>query len=173
MKISSSPTSPKKYLLISILAVRKAAYTLFTSIISPSESYPLTWPSSNNFLTSENLATTVLSAVPAVSADSRVVSIIYAKKAAVVSNSIFALLAREATLVIAVEISSTLDAVFAASSEYTSSTRYAFASVSSMLKPRSALVIRSVASAASRPAIRAIFKVSTESAFTSLVFKPC
>jgi len=91
MNISSSPTSPRKYLFKSIPAVRKASETLLTSINSPSSSLPLNSPSSTNFLTSEKRATTVFNAVPAVSADSRVVSIIYAKNAAVVSNSIFAL----------------------------------------------------------------------------------
>jgi len=117
MNISSSPTSPRKYLFKSIPAVRRAALTLLTSITCPSSSAPLTYSVSINFLTSEKRATTVFKAVPAVSADSRVVSIIYAKNAAVVSNSIFALWARDATFVIAVEISSTFDAVFAASSE--------------------------------------------------------
>jgi len=70
-----------------------------------------------NSLTSANRATTVFNAVPAVSADSRVVSIIYAKNAAVVSNSIPALCAKDATFVIAVEISSTSEAVIAANFE--------------------------------------------------------
>jgi hypothetical protein len=115
--MSSIPTSPRKYLFKSIPAERSASETLLTSISSPSSSSPFSSFSSTNFLTSANLAITVLRAVPAVSADSRVVSIIYAKNAAVVSNSIPALCARDATFVIAVEISSTLDAVFAASSE--------------------------------------------------------
>jgi hypothetical protein len=56
-------------------------------------------------------------AVPAVSADSRVVSIICDKSAEVVSKDIPALSAMEAVFVIAVEISSTLDAVIEASFE--------------------------------------------------------
>jgi hypothetical protein len=65
---------------------------------------------------------TVFIAVPAVSADSLVVSMICDKKAAVVSNSIPAEDAIEAVFVIAEEISSTSAAVIAASSEYTSET---------------------------------------------------
>jgi hypothetical protein len=91
MKISSSPTSPIKYLFKLIPAACKASPTRLTLIVCPSSSDPINWPSLTNFLTSEKRATTVFKAVPAVSADSRVVSIIYAKNAAVVSNSIFAL----------------------------------------------------------------------------------
>jgi hypothetical protein len=57
------------------------------STISPSTS-PI---SSGDFFNSWKRAITVFKAVPAVSADSRVVSIIYDKKAAVVSNYIPAL----------------------------------------------------------------------------------
>ena len=81
--------------------------------------------------------------------------------------------AKDATFVIAVEISSTFDAVFAAKLEYTSLIFCALVSLISILKPRRAFVILSVASAASSPAIRAIFKVSFETSITWLVFRPC
>jgi hypothetical protein len=117
MNISSSPTSPRKYLFKSTPAVRRAADTLLTSITCPSSSLPCSYSVLTSFLTSVKRATTVLSAVPAVSADSRVVSIIYAKNAEVVSKSILALCANDATFVIAVEISSTLEADIAANFE--------------------------------------------------------
>ena len=115
--ISSNPFTPVKYSFRLIPAVRKAVEILFTSISSPSSSVPNNSPSEYSSLTSENLAITVFKAVPAVSADSRVVSMIWDKNAAVVSNSILALWAKDATLVIATEISWVSEAVIAANSE--------------------------------------------------------
>ena len=97
-----------------------------------------------SFLISVNLAMIVFIAVPKFSADSRVVSIIWARNAAVVSNSIFAEAAIEAVLVIAVAISSVSEAVIAANSEYTSLILWALVAFNSILNPRSAAVIKSV-----------------------------
>ena len=101
-------------------AVFNAVSILFTSISVPSSSVPVNSPSEMSFFTSANLAITVFNAVPAVSGASRVVAIIYVKNAAVVSNPIPVLCAIEATLLIAIDISSVLAAVFAARLEYTS-----------------------------------------------------
>ena len=64
-----------KYSFKFMPAVRRAVEILFTSISDPSSSVPNNSPSEYNCFTSENLATTVFNAVPAVSADSRVVSL--------------------------------------------------------------------------------------------------
>jgi len=118
IRIESKPSVPAKKPDISIPATSlKAAEILLRFITSPSSSVPVSPPSEASFLTSPNLETIVFNAVPAVSGDSCVVSIIYVKNAEVVSNSIPADLASEATLVIAVEISSTLAAALAARAE--------------------------------------------------------
>ena len=95
------------------LIVLNAVSILLASTISPSTS-PI---SAGSFFNSWKRAITVFIAVPAVSADSRVVSIICDKKAAVVSNSIFAESAIDAVFVIAVAISLVSAAVIAASCE--------------------------------------------------------